>query len=209
VHRERGHGGLRLRLVAEPGATSVDTKTMDDSFSYRATQPPGPRFEPWVLKSVVAGALVLVGVVVFARWVMASERASIARGMHQTVPSVRIGQIEGAAEPAGTDADAREATRAALAAARAAVAGGESFLAADPARLGELQPGYTFVDGPSTAPPIVSIASDRHAWAAAALGPSGTCFWIRLAGDGSIESGTASTCIGASVLAPVVPRAVP
>jgi hypothetical protein len=205
VHGERSDGRLRPRLVAQPGAGSVDSKVMDDSFSYRSTQPSGPRFEPWVIKSVVAGAVVVLGIALFARWVVASERESFARGARQMVPSVRVGQIEGTATGPGTDADAEEAIRVALTAARAAVAGGGPFLAADPARLGELQPGYTFVDGPSTTPQIVSIAANRDAWAAAAMGPSG-CFWIRLARDGSIESGTTSTCTGAAVLVlPAVP----
>ena len=204
--RERSHGCLRPFLVVRPGAGSADTSRMDDSFSYRATLPSGPRFEPWVIKSVVASAVVVLGIVLFARWVVASERESFVRGMQQTTPSARVGQIDGTARAPGTDADAEEATRIALAAARAAVAGGGTLLAADPARLGELQPGYTFVDGPSTNPRIVSIAADRHAWAAAALGPSGTCFWIRLGADGSIGSGTASTCTGAAALVlPAVP----
>jgi hypothetical protein len=204
VHGERSHGCLRPRLVAQPDAGGADITWMDDSFSYRTTQPPGPRFEPWVIKSAVAGAVVLLGIALFARWVVASERESFARGARQTSSSVRVGQIEGTGPGMETDADAEEATRVALAAARAAVAGRGTFLAADPARLADLQPGYTFVDGPSTTPRIVSIAAERHAWAAAALGPSGTCFWIRLARDGSVESGTASTCSGAAVL--VLPR---
>jgi len=180
---------------------------MDDSFSYRATLSSGPRFEPWVIKSVAASAVLVLGIVLFARWVVASERESFARGVQQTMPSVHVGQIDGSIRGPETDADAEEATRVALAAARAAIAGGGTLLAADPARLGELQPGYTFVDGPSTDPRIVSIAADRHAWAAAVLGPSGTCYWIRAHSDGSNEAGTSSVCTGEAILAlPAVPQ---
>ena len=122
---------------------------------------------------------------------MTSERESFARGSHAVMTSMRVGQIEGTADRLGTDDDAEEATRIALTAARAAFVQRGSFLAADPARLSELQPGYTFVDGPSTMPEIVSVAADRHAWAAAVLGPSGTCFWIRADVAGTISTGSA------------------
>jgi hypothetical protein len=122
------------------------------------------------------------------------------------MPSTNVGQIEGTADRMGTDDDAEEATRIALAAARAAFVQGGSFLAADPPRLSALQPGYTFVDGPSTMPHVVSVAADRNAWAAAVLGPSGTCFWIRAGRDGTVETGTSSVCTGAAVLVPPAPR---
>ena len=56
--------------------------------------------------------------------------------------------------------------------------GAGTFLDAGPAQLSALQPGYTFVDGPSTMPTIVSVAAEQDVWAAAVLSPSGTCFWI-------------------------------
>jgi hypothetical protein len=116
------------------------------------------------------------------------------------MPSMRVGQIEGASDGTATDADAEEASRIALAAAQAAVADGGSFHAADPARLSALQPGYTFVDGPSSMPAIVSVAADVHAWAAAVLGPSGTCYWIRAGANGTVATGTSSDCTGAAAL---------
>jgi hypothetical protein len=173
---------------------------MDDSFAYRTTLPPAPRFTPSVVKAAVAGVLVVLAVVLFARWVVASERESFARGVHAVMPSMRVGQIEGTSDGSATDADAEEATRIALTAAQVAVADEGSFLAADPARLSALQPGYTFVDGPSSMPAIVSVAADRHAWAAAALGPSGTCYWIRATTNGTIATGTSSGCTGTAAL---------
>jgi hypothetical protein len=178
----------------------ADTTMVDDSFAYRATLPPGPRFAPWVVKTAVASGLLVLAVVLFARWVVASERESFARGMDPVIPATLVGQIEGRSEGATTDADAEEATRLALAAARAAIAAGGSFLDADPARLSALQPGYTFVDGPSSMPEIVSVAADRHAWAAAVLGPSGTCYWIRADANGRVATGTSSVCTGAEIL---------
>ncbi|HET6790149.1 MAG TPA: hypothetical protein VFI35_01005 [Actinomycetota bacterium] len=173
---------------------------MDDSFTYRTTLPQGPRVEPGLVKAAAALVVLALGIGLFARWVVASERASFARGYQRVLPSMSVGHLRGS-DPVRTDAEAEEATRIALAAARVALAGSGSFLAAEPARLSALQPGFTFVDGPSTTSTIVSVASDRRVWAAAVLGPSGTCFWVRAHRNGAVERGTSSTCTGASVLA--------
>jgi hypothetical protein len=174
---------------------------MDDSFAYRTTMPLGPRVEPWVIKAAVIGTLVVLGIGLFTGWVVASERESFARvRTHPVEPELAVGRIDGPAPLSGTDADAEQATEIALAAARAAFTARGTFLDAGPAQLSTLQPGYTFVDGPSTMPRVVSVAAERHAWAAAVLGPSGTCFWIRAGADGSVTSGTSSRCTGASVL---------
>ena len=191
MHRSRGDGRLRALLVV----------LMDDSFAYRTTLPLGPRVEPWIVKAAVIGTLVVLGIGLFAGWVVASERESFARGRSRPAgPELTVGRIEGQADLSGTDADAEEATRIALAAARAAFTERGTFLDAGPAQLSALQPGYTFVDGPSTMPKIVSVATEQHVWAAAVLGPSGTCFWIRARADGSFATGTSSRCTGASVL---------
>jgi hypothetical protein len=180
---------------------------MDDSFAYRTTLPLGPRVEPWIVKTAVIGTLVLLGIGLFTGWVVASERESFARRAGRPVePEPTVGRIDGPAGPSGTDADAEEATGIALAAARAAFTERGTFLDAGPAQLSALQPGFTFVDGPSTMPRIVSVAAEPHVWAAAVLGPSGTCFWIRAGADGSIASGTSSSCTGASVLEQAVIR---
>jgi hypothetical protein len=179
---------------------------MDDSFAYRTTLPRGRWVEPWLVKGVVVLVVLTMGIGLFARWVMASERASFAHGQQRVLPSMSLGQLHGPEGAAGTDAEAEEATRMGLAAARVALAGTGSFLAAEPARLSTLQPGYTFVDGPSTTSTIVSVAADRRLWAAAVLGPSGTCFWIRAHRDGTVETGTSSICTGTAVLAPLSSR---
>jgi hypothetical protein len=153
-----------------------------------------------VVKAAVVSGLVVLAVALFARWVVESERASFARGMHPVVPAMRVGQIEGASDGSATDADAEVATRIALASARAVAAASGSLLDADPARLSALQPGYTYVDGPSLTPEIVSVAADRGTWAAAVLGPSGTCYWIRTDADGHVTTGTSSECTGLAAL---------
>jgi hypothetical protein len=50
-------------------------------------------------------------------------------------------------------------------------------------------------------PGIVSVAADRDAWAAAVLGPSGTCYWIRTDANGLVATGTSSECTGLAALA--------
>jgi hypothetical protein len=111
-----------------------------------------------------------------------------------------VSRIDGPATPSGTDADAEESARIALTAARAASTEHGTFLDAGPAQLSALQPGYLFVDGPSTTSTIVSVAAQEDRWAAAVLGPSGTCFWIRADADGGVDSGTSSVCTGSSIL---------
>ena len=95
---------------------------MDDSFAYRTTLPPGPRVEPWLVKGAVVLVSLALGTGLFVRWVVASERASFARGEQRVLPSTPLVHLRGSEDPVGTDADAEEATRVALAAARVALA---------------------------------------------------------------------------------------
>jgi hypothetical protein len=173
---------------------------MDDSFAFRTTVPLRRRLDPWTAKAMIVGGVVMLGIGLFAVWVVASERESFARLHDGSVGhEMAVGQIDGPVS-SGTDGDAQESTRIALAAARAAYAAHGTFLDAGPAQLSELQPGYLFVDGPSTTGLVVSVAAQEDRWAAAALGPSGTCFWIRADPVGPAETGTSSVCTGASVL---------
>jgi hypothetical protein len=173
---------------------------MDDSFSFRSAMPLRRRVDPWVVKGAVLSAIFVLGIGLFTGWVVASERASFAKRGQPVGPDVAVGRIDGPMDTSATDADAQESVRIALTAARAAFTDQGSFLDADPAKLSELQPGYAFVDGPSTTPTIVSVAAERHVWAAAALGASGTCFWIRALANGPVATGTSSECTGASAL---------
>ena len=93
----------------------------------------------------------------------------------------------------------------AMMAARIAVSPGESFLDAGPGPLAALQPGHTFVDGPSTIPRVVSVAATERTWAAAVLAPSGTCYWIRIGADDRPVTGTTRSCTGAAALRATAP----
>jgi hypothetical protein len=173
---------------------------MDDSFAFRTTVPHRRQVSPRLVKAAIGLGIFLLAIGVFARWVMASERRSFgARPVPAT--AVPLLEVEVSADPAATPADAREAVRIALTAARAAFTERRTFLDAEPARLSELQPGYSFVDGPSTMPKIVSVASTEGAWAAAVMAPDGTCLWIRATSGGDVVRGVGTECTGTAALA--------
>lgn len=180
---------------------------MDDSFSFRTSVPLRRQFDPVVVKAAVFGTLVVLGTGLFAIWVIGSERASFSRADRRVVPpAVEAGQMDGTQQFAIADAAAEKATRIALDAARVAFIEHRSFLDAGPAQLSARQPGYTFVDGPSTAPRIVSVASTADTWAAAVQGSGGMCHWIRASSAGNVSHGTGLECAGAAALRPSVPR---
>ncbi len=173
---------------------------MDDSFAFRTTVPIRRQVDPRTLKAGVFLGLVSLGIGLFASWVIASERDSFARAdRRDTSSDIAVTQIQ-APQPLGTAADAREAARSALLAAEAAFAQHRSFLDAGPAELSELQPGYIYVDGPSTMPRVVSVAATHRSWAAAVMGPAGTCYWIRTTVGGSDGHGTTEECTGVAAL---------
>lgn len=178
---------------------------MDDSFAFRTNVPIRRQVDPKLVKAGVFGTLVVLGIGLFASWIVASERASFAQTDDRVRSDVTIAGVDRASDPS-TDADAVKATGMALIAARAAFTERRSFLDAGPAQLSALQPGYTFVDGPSTTPRIVSVASTADTWAAAVQDPGGTCYWIRATSAGDISRGTGSECTGAAALSPPAPR---
>jgi hypothetical protein len=178
---------------------------MDDSFAFRTTAPPlRRRIDRRLVKAGIGAGVVLLVVGWFASWVIASERRSFSDLPPAVIPSQEAG-AEAAQDPA-TRQDADEALRIAFATARAASIDGRTFVDAGPARLTELQPSYSYVDGPSTMPRIVSVATSHEVWAAAVMAPDGTCLWIRatlagevtrLAGD---VTGIAGECTGSAAL---------
>lgn len=179
---------------------------MDDSFAFRTNVPLRKQVDPRLVKAGIFGTLVVLGIGLFASWIVASERASFARTDDRVRSDVTIAGVDDAADPSSTDANAVKATGMSLAAARAAFSERRGFLDAGPAQLSAIQPGYTFVDGPSTTSRIVSVASTADTWAAAVQGRGGTCHWIRATSAGDISRGTGSECTGAAALSPPAPR---
>jgi hypothetical protein len=176
---------------------------MDDSFSFRTTVPLRRQIDPLVVKAAVFGTLVVLGIGLFANWVISSERESFSRADRHVTPSeADAAPIDAPPQLATGDADAEQATGLALDAARVAFLEHRSFLDAGPAQLSVLQQGYTFVDGPSTAPRIVSVASTTDTWAAAVQGSGGICYWVRATSEGSVSHGTGLECTGTTALTP-------
>ena len=140
-------------------------------------------------------------------WVVISERDSFSRAGRQRLPTEAgpTGSVDRLTS-ASTDAGAEEAIGLALAAAEVAFSKHGSFLDATPARLTSLQPGYIFVDGPSTTPEIVSVAATADTWAAAVQAPRGLCLWARVPGAGGVTHGSGSECTGSAALSPPPPR---
>jgi hypothetical protein len=178
---------------------------VDDSFSFRATVPLRRRVDPRVVRAAAAAAVVLVGAAAFARWVIVSERRSFERAAG-SVETTQVATVPAAnaislPDPHASAAGAREALALAVDAARAAFVLDGTFLAADPARLTDLQPGFSFVDGPSTTPSVVSVVSTDGAWGAAVLAPGGTCLWALTTVDGRVARAEGAECTGAAALA--------
>jgi hypothetical protein len=174
---------------------------VDDSFAFRTTVRVRRQIDPRLVKAAVGLALVSLATGLFANWVITSERESfsaIDRSQAEESPAL---PAEALPTAPGTMRDASEAIRVALTAAEATHAVAGSYVDADPAGLDELQPGYIFVDGPSTASRIVSVSSTRRSWAAAVLGPDGTCLWVRTTAGGEVVRGKGGECTGTAALA--------
>lgn len=179
----------------------------EDAFAFRTTVPLHPRVDPTVMKAALGSALVVLGVALFASWVVRSERASFSRADRAAATSETLpGPVVPPIDLRATDAAAEEATELALEAAMVAYRRHGSFLDAGTARLSDLQPGYTFVDGPSSASGIVSVASTRDSWAGAVRGAGGVCLWIRTTASGDVTHGIGSSCTGAAALSVSSPR---
>ena len=179
---------------------------MDDSFAFRTTVPLRSRLDPGVAKAAVLSTLLVLAIGLFARWVVVSERDSFSRVMGREAPAEAAAGPVNDPTSASRDVDAEEAIRVALTAAEVASSKHGSFLDATPARLTSLQPGYIFVDGPSTTPEIVSVAATADTWAAAVQGPGGTCHWIRATRAGVVTHGIGADCTGSAALSPAPPR---
>ena len=184
---------------------------MDQTFNFRAARVPlRRRLSPRKMAVAVSAFVVLFGLVSFSIWVVGSERRSIERAARSEDASAMVGTISGTGDVldetstlAGRlaiDATARADARAALVAARRAAAGPATFLDAGPGQLGATGSALIFVDGPSQAPGVVSVASTRDAWGASVMGPSGTCYLLRFAAGEGATYGAGQVCTGAAAL---------
>jgi hypothetical protein len=182
---------------------------MDESFTFVAPVSARRQVDPFALRLAIAmtAATLLIGS--FAVFLIAHERAADARraGLEAQVADVSADASADASAPGAgiVDAEARSSLERALILAQAVRRQDGSFIAADPMTLQPLQSSLVFVDGPSTAPRIVSIAAGDDGWAAAAMGASGTCSWVRVFPKAGVEHGTGGVCTGAAALGAGVP----
>lgn len=99
------------------------------------------------------------------------------------------------------DIQAKLNARTAESAASAAFQASNGYATVGPDQLSLLEPTLTYTTGPSTSVNVVSVASSQAAWAAAILGPSGTCYWVKLGAMALPSYGTGTTCTGAAAMA--------
>ena len=136
----------------------------------------------------VVALIVVAGVVYGAMHLFGSSGQQFAKDQLSVVSSA----------DAARDAAAKVALASVLQTARLAfVDGGESYANAGPGQLSALDPSYTYTDGPSTAPTVVSVATTPGTWSAAVMSSSGTCFWVHDdPAKGGTFYGSGATCTG-------------
>jgi len=196
---------------------------MSDTFTFVAPAMPRRRPEPFTARLIALGLALAIVVAGFATFVVRAERAADARRATLEAQAVARDQAEAArlaaeAEaglarqqtamttvPAGVarllDTQARDAAERTLALARDALDGAGDLSSAGVTELTQLDGGLLFVDGPSSAPTIVSVSASAGSWGAAVLGPSGTCYWVSLDVHGAARYGRGTTCTGQAALA--------
>jgi hypothetical protein len=195
---------------------------MNDTFSIVAPVMPRRQVDPFGVKLAVSGVVLLLLVSAFGSFVVHAERAADVRraaleAMIRAQDQARATELAAQADAALTaedpaselpvavaqllDAQARTNASAALAVARRALSSGGSLAQAGVTALAHARPSLTFVDGPSAAPTIVSVAVTGTTWAAAVMGPSGTCYWVALRPDANPRYGSGDACTGQAALA--------
>jgi hypothetical protein len=189
---------------------------MDDTFTFRADRMPRRTIDPLALKAAVVAGLIVFVTGWFAKIVIDSEQRSLAHAAPAT--EARVGTISGVDAPEvprlgesdvaaaiAVDDQARIAADDALAAARHVFDRDGSFVAAGPADLADLDLGLTFVDGPSTAPQIVSLVAAPGVWSAAVRSETGTCLYVRVTAQGLVTYGTGPVCTGDAAMVASAP----
>ena len=177
---------------------------MDDTFGFVAPVMPRRTVHPLALRTAVIAAVFVAAVGALGAFVVSQERAADER---RAVLAAQLAEREAAeAELAAQDAATIAADDPIEMAARAsaddalALALAIPDLAdAGPAALAEGRSPLTFVDGPSTAPSVVSVAATEEAWAAAVMGADG-CLWIRLDASGAVARERGELCTGHAAL---------
>jgi hypothetical protein len=175
---------------------------MSDTFTFVAPVTARRQVDPFALRLAIGMTVLTLLVGSFSVFLVAHERAADARRTDLAAQSGEASteDVVGVSASGIVDAEARSSLERALTLARAVHREDGSFAGADPLALQTLQPSLVFVDGRSTAPRIVSVAADRDGWAAAAMGASGTCYWVRTTAGTAVMHGTGGACTGTAAL---------
>jgi hypothetical protein len=179
---------------------------MDDTFTFVAPVTARRQVDPFALRLAIGMTVLTLVAGSFSVFLVAHEHAAdVRRAARETqvaraATSAPLGDAEMVSASGIVDAEARSSLERALTLAQAVRREDGSFAGADPVALQTLQPSLVFVDGPSTAPRIVSVAADPDGWAAAAMGASGTCYWVRRAAGASVVHGAGDVCTGTAAL---------
>ncbi|MEP6759073.1 MAG: hypothetical protein ABJB55_07760 [Actinomycetota bacterium] len=190
---------------------------MDDAFSLVAARMPrSRRITAFGIRITAMLTVVVVLIAGFAAFVMDQQhiadrrRAGLvvtqqaaAQKQAQTIAESTAG--DEASAPSGLvagllDRQARAAAEQALATA-SEIAASSSYDEARPAALAAHNQDLVFVDGPSTAPSIVSVYNGAAGWAAAVRGANNTCYWVAVTPAGPTRYGTGPACTGMAALA--------
>ena len=190
---------------------------MDEAFSLVAARmPPTRRLSPFGVRMVAMLIVLALLIAGFGAFVVGQQRAadrrraalvtSQAAAQDAQARALAVGGIRSEtvastdAVAALLDGQARDAAAAALAVATE-VASSSSYDAARPAALAAHDQQLLYVDGPSTAPSVVSVYNGTAGWAAAVHGSGDTCYWVAVTPDGRTRYGTGAVCTGMAALA--------
>jgi hypothetical protein len=194
---------------------------MDEAFSFVAAAMPRPRaVTAFTVRLAAMIAVALALLIAFASFVVTQERAGNVRraAAVQEQHAQQEAEARAAAEeatstdPIGADAapsevagllnqQARDAATGALETAQEIAATSSLAESAGTAQLTAAQPDVLFVDGPSTAPSIVSIYTGAAGWAAAVHGAAHACYWVAVTPEGATRYGIGRDCTGMAALA--------
>ena len=193
---------------------------MSETFSFVAPAMPRRRIDPFVVKLGVLGLVATMLIAAFSAFVVEQERSADqrrealqaqARADEQRQAAALTAQGPATASTRGPaasgavasllDEQARATVDRTVTLVQQAAGPAHDFASADATSLSDAQPSLLFVDGPSTAPSIVSVWASQSAWAGAVMGPSGTCYWVTVLADGSVRYGEGAQCTGQAALA--------
>jgi hypothetical protein len=174
---------------------------MSDTFTFIAPVMPRRQVDPFAVKLATSGLVLLLLVSAFATFVVAKEHSADVR--HAALEAQERAQEQANADRLASIPDAAAAvpdpiTTGPVPAGVAKLLDGP---ATDAVQLADADPTLLFVDGPSTAPTIVSVAVTGGVWAAAVMGLSGACYGLSIDAHGAVRYGHAGVCTGRAALA--------